>query len=96
MRKEVLTMTIRINNRDELQKILLFICKNFKCNYNPFEFLVEISSQISAMLPFGEVSEVQIEYLETFAEITFTIKDLRTSFFPPRTRKIKYQFDFEI
>ena len=89
-------MTIRINNRDELLKIIFFICKNFKCDYNPFEFLVEISSQISARLPFGEISEVQIEYLETFAEITFTIKDRRPSFFPPITRKIKYQFNFNI
>ena len=56
---------------------------------------MDITSKTVADLPHGEVSEVQIEYLDNYAEITMTLKDTRFSILPPVRKQIKYQIKLD-
>lgn len=88
-------MIIKIKNRNELMKVIFFICKNVNSKLSSAWLLMDITSKTVADLPHGEVSEVQIEYLDNYAEITMTLKDTRFSLLPPVRKQIKYQIKLD-
>ena len=88
-------MRIIVNSRKELMKVIFFICKNVNHNLSPAWLLMDITSKTVADLPYGEVSEVEIEYLDDYAEITMTLKDTRFSLLPPVRKQIKYQIKLD-
>ena len=88
-------MIIRIKNRSELIKVIFFICKNINSKLSPAWLLMDITSKTVAYLPYGEVSEVRIEYLDNYADITMKLRDTRFSLLPPICKEIKYHIKLD-
>lgn len=83
-------MTIKTNGNSELLKTLIFLCQNFDFNLSPAELLIDISIKRTAILAYGQISEIEIEYKNEMAEITFVLKDSRLSYIPLSKGYIKY------